>query len=391
MPARGSWRNEMWRQPVSGCVLLAVLLAGCTLPSREALLVLEDLAAGDAPSRLKKQTAPPARKTLAFHIENREYVADLYTPTDAEPAIALLLVPGVAEAGKDDPRLVAFAETFARVRFRVLVPDLPSLRTLQVSPANIGEIADAFLFLVSGRAFPAPATAGIGAFSYAVGPAILAADRPELRNAVDFVLGVGGYHDLKHVITFFTTGYFRVNDRWRYREPNRYGKWLFVLSNAGRLPHPNDRRLLRRMAERRIADPHAPIADLAASLHPEGRSVYELLINEDPKRAPQLIARLPSPLRAVVNELDLANKDLGRIRARLILVHGSGDDIIPYTESMALAAAFPPDQVDLYVVGGLGHVDLEPPGLYDLWRLWQAADAVLAIRDQTAGAERLPP
>lgn len=391
MPARGSWCNEIWRHPLSGCVLLAMLLAGCTLPSREALLVLEDLAAGDAPSRLKTRTAPPARKTLAFHVENRGYVADLYTPADAEPAIALLLVPGVAEAGKDDPRLVAFAETFARVRFRVLVPDLPSLRALQVSPANIGEITDAFRFLVSGRAFPAPATAGIGAFSYAVGPAILAADRPELRNAMDFVLGVGGYHDLEQVITFFTTGYFRVGNRWHYRKPNRYGKWLFVLSNAERLPHPDDRRLLRRIAERRIADPYAPVTDLAAGLHPEGRSVYELLINEDPKRAPQLIARLPSPLRTVVNELNLANKDLGRIRARLILVHGSGDDIIPYTESVALAAAFPPGQANLYVVGGLGHVDLTPLGLYDLWRLWQAADAVLALRDQTTNAGRLPP
>jgi len=57
---------------------------------------------------------------------------DLYsTPRPARAA--LLLVPGAAETGKDDPRLVRFARALAAHGFLVLVPDLPGPKALQVS------------------------------------------------------------------------------------------------------------------------------------------------------------------------------------------------------------------------------------------------------------------
>jgi hypothetical protein len=42
------------------------------------------------------------------------------------------------------------------------------------------------------------------AFSYAAGPAILAALEAEIRERTGFILAVGGYHDLGQVLTFFT-------------------------------------------------------------------------------------------------------------------------------------------------------------------------------------------
>ena len=54
---------------------------------------------------------------------------------------------------------------------------------------------------------------------------------------------IGGYYDVEAVLTFFTTGYFRdgPDGQWRHREPNAYGKWVFVRSNAARLASPEDR------------------------------------------------------------------------------------------------------------------------------------------------------
>ena len=48
----------------------------------------------------------------------------------------------------------------------------------------------------------------------------------------------------------------------------------------------------------------------------------------------------------------------------------------------ALAAAAPRDRVTLYLVDNLSHVDLDPGGLPDSYRLLAATYRLLALRDR---------
>ncbi len=360
-------------------LVLAVFLQGCSSRYYEAALVLADIAAGDQPSRLKRTVDPPARYEVTYPFQEAWGRGDLYRPARQTRA-ALLLVPGVAEAGKDDPRLVAFATTLARAGFVVLVPDLPNLRRLQVSAADAEELTAAFTWLVTDEERAPDGRAGMAAFSYAAGPVLLAALDEQIRTDVQFILSVGGYYDLPRVLTFFTTGYFRHGEQWHYLRPNDYGKWVFVAGNVHRLKNPEDRHIFRRLAERKLADPAASAEDLTEALGSEGRALMAFLDNSDPQRAKELLEELPEALSTEVAALNLANKDLTDLAARLILVHGLGDPLIPYVESVDLAAAVPEEQVRLFLVRGLNHVDVEP-GLPDRWRLWRAVSLLLAARD----------
>ncbi len=276
--------------------------------------------------------------------------------------------------------LVAFANTLARARFTVLVPDIANLRALQVRASDARGIADAVAYLASLDGVAAHGRLGIAAISYAVGPALIAALEPDVSERVRFVVAIGGYHDIEAVVTFFTTGYYRERPGapWRYREPNAYGKWVFVASNAGRVRDAADRATLDAIARRKLKDLDADVSDLAADLGAEGRAVSALLANTDPERVPALIAALPAGVRAEIAALNLALKDLGRLGARLILVHGRDDDIIPFTESRALAAAV--DGADLFVIDGFAHLDALPRGLGQL-QLWRAIYRLLEERD----------
>jgi len=371
------------------CLALAGLAAGCSARGIEALRILQDIAAGPAPSPYKESRPPPLRRAVAYRRRGIGYAGDLYRPGGGvAPAAALVLVPGAAPAGKDDPRLIAFAETWARARFLVLVPDLPNLRAQQVRPGDIAHIADAIAHLANHPERPRDGLLGVAAISYAVGPAILAALGDEARDRVGFVLGVGGYHDLGELVTFFTTGHFRAGPGapWRTMIPNVYGKWVFVAANAERLDDPHDRWALAEIARRKRRDPEADIAELSAGLGPEGRAVGALLENTDPARVPALIAALPAGIRADLAALDLARRDLAELRARLILVHGRDDSIIPYTESQRLAAAAPAGRAELFLVDSLAHVDLGVAGIADTLTLWDAIVRVLEQRDRAGGA-----
>ena len=364
------------------CIVL-ILWTACVPPWQgEAALFLEDLAVGNEDSRLKSRTPTPTLLSVEYEISGLRYQADLYRPGET-PLASIVLIPGAAQHGKDDSRLVAFATTLARVRFIVLVPDIPNLRDLKVRAEDSRTIRDAIIYLFSRPEFPTQGQTGIGAFSYAVGPAVLAALEPAVRERVNFVLSVGGYYDVEQVITFFTTGYYRYKNEWHFLEPNEYGKWVFVLSNVERLSDPSDKENFHKIAQRKMNNPNVAIDDLVIDLTAEASSILTLLQNQNPELVPSLIADLPTTIRADLGALNLSNKDLNHLRARLILLHGTDDDIIPYTESIALANAVAKDQAELFLIDGLAHVNVRPKKL-NKWAMLRAIDALLNVRKTQA-------
>jgi hypothetical protein len=55
--------------------------------------------------------------------------------------------------------------------------------------------------------------------------------------------------------------------------------------------------------------------------------------------------------------------------------------LIPYSESIALAAAAGPGRTHLFVIDSLVHVELTSGGIVDLWKLWRASYLLLRERD----------
>lgn len=355
---------------VAGALILWLGLA--TPRPVEAAWLLFELVAGRVPRIL------PA--SLIWRADGISYAGDLYgEPNESEAA--LLLVPGAAATGKDDPRLIRFARGLADHGFLVLVPDLPGPKALRVGSEDVTGIVQSAVHLATLQHGRGPL--GIAAISYAVGPAVLATLDPALRGKVNFLVGIGGYYDATDIITFFTTGYWREgpNQPWQKGQPNAYGKWVFVLANAPRLDDFADRERLGTIARAKLRNLDADIRPLETALGPEGRAVMALLDNRDPARVPDLIATLPPRVQNEIAALDLAGKDLSSLGAEAILIHGRDDRIIPYTESVALARAIGPD-AHLFLLDHLTHASLAAGTEADLVSFWEAILELLRIRDR---------
>lgn len=359
--------------------LALVLTAGCLrlrLGNSEAGLVLEDLVSRD--SRLRKTTAAPTVQPLPLGEHGQALRGDLYVPAGRVRA-GIVLVPGLAAAGKNDPRLVALAHTLARVDFLVLIPDIPGFRSYRMGTEDVEILVTAVQALDGVASMGAHVPLGIAAFSFAAGPALIASLQPRARQRVDFVVAIGGYQDLRRLIAYYTTGAYR-GDR-DVPTPYDTGKWIFALGISEKLPRDSDRRAIQSMARRAIhADPGAVVKPAAETLSPGGAALLELLTNTTRDRVPILLARLPESLRAEITALNPAEQPLGNLRAHLLLLHGRSDNIIPYTESIALAQSVPAGSADLFIIEGLAHVDLQPT--------WADVDVLLdmvnAVLDQRA-------
>jgi hypothetical protein len=373
-------RQDSKRDVARWTLLVVAALTACS-PQRtlEALWVLGDVQAGDSATYLKSHAPPPTRAPIRIGGAAGEMEADLYMP--GELALAgIVLVPGLAPKGRDDPRLVAFANTLARARFAVLVPDLPNMRRQLVTHRDAVLIADAAANLQEyGHGWPV----GLIAVSFAVGPAVLSLLEPTAHDRVAFVVAIGGYYDIQALITYVTTGYYRRagEHQWRHLEPNPYAPWVFLLINARRLDNANDRRMLMDIATRKLDDPKASVDDLSAALGPEGRAVYALMTNADPERTPELIGDLPAGVRAGIEALDLKRQPLCATTARFILIHDRNDRVIPVTQSEDFALALGEERAKIYIVASLSHADISPLGVFDAFDLLGATYTVLALRD----------
>ena len=390
MPERGradASRRGHGARAVGGLGLVSGIAAAALRPVRliRAARVLQDIQAGDGESSLKRTTPAPVVRQVAFDVAGVVRSGDLYGPATATEA-GIVLVPGAARLGKDDPRVRALATSFARAGIEVLVPEFPGFRGLRVCARDASVVSDGLVALSRHRAVCGSRKVGLVAVSYTVGPALLALLSPAAGAACHVVLAIGGYYDMEAAIAFFTTGCHRdpAEEDWRCRQPDPYAKWVFAISNAPFLDDPDDGAVLEAMARRRLDDPAADVSGLVAVLKGGGRAVRDLLENVDPDRVRGLIAALPPGVREQIAALSLKGRDLSVLHQKFIVVHGRDDPLLPESGSAELASALP--SAELFLLGSLHHVDPGPAGLMDKLRMLAAMNAFLSEACRTTPA-----
>jgi dienelactone hydrolase len=112
---------------------------------------------------------------------------------DRHPAI--MIVPGAAPRGNDEPTLRSFGLTLARAGYLVMLPEFPFLKEGRFDPAATRQLDAAF---AHARALPETRGLSVGAFGVSVGAGMMlvaAGREPALRDAA-FLAVLGGYYDL---------------------------------------------------------------------------------------------------------------------------------------------------------------------------------------------------
>lgn len=360
-PASGGSRNRRWLVASVALVVAAMLLA---LPLWDAILsglLMVEAFRPHRPGPVMWVTRSPQEVRVTFPGRQRMMEANLYVPAGGGRRAGVVLVHGVVEMGKDDPRMVWVARLLARSGFVVLVPDFLGFKSLRLRTSDIGEIADAALYLRSLRDRILPDRIGMIGFSYGAGPVLVAAADPLIEKHLKFVVSFGGYYDLVQVIKFVTTGYYQYREERGYSQPSDYTRWIFLRYNLDLLQNAADRAILARVSEERGWGSTQQSLDRLAGLTSEGQSVYRLLVNRDPEKVEGLVHQLAPSIREMIDQLS-PSRQLHRLAAYTIIVHSAPDPFIPHTESLALAEVLGREgKVRLEILRLFRHVQPELP------------------------------
>ncbi|OYW03182.1 MAG: hypothetical protein B7X11_03435, partial [Acidobacteria bacterium 37-65-4] len=262
----------------------------------------------------------------------------------------------------------------------VLAAPLPELRVNTIRPRSTDDIEDVAGWLAAQPDLAPTGRIGMVGVSFAGGLALVAAGRPALVGKLDLVAAIGGYGDLPRAMHYLCTG--ELPDG-RVQPPHDYGAAVILLA----------------------ALPHFVPADQVEPLH----QVVKLFLDAssydvtDPARSAALFSEartrgdaLPEPARTVMGWVN--NRDVKTVGPKLLpyieelggaaalsperspatmvpvfLLHGSHDNVIPYTETPALAAylrAHGNTRVTSLLTPLISHANAETsaPAL-EIWRL----------------------
>jgi hypothetical protein len=334
-----------------GSLPAAALIAAIVLARYGSALVLAlTLAAPSVGPWLGFRGPAPALEPVEIVVRGgRTLQADLYRPPTT-PSGALLLVHGLSPSGRRQPDLERLARALATDGQLVLVPEFAGLTAFRLSGREVDDVRSALLHL---RAL-SPERTGVAGFSFGAGPALLAAaTSPGLR----LVGAFGGYADLRNVITFITTGvHYHEGQRHAVRQ-EEYNRWKLLALLLAFVEAERERMLLQTIADRKLANPADDTGAVETQLGQEGRTVFNLVTNRKEEAIPRLLGDLPPRVSHALDSLSPLVV-MPRLAGRLLIAHGAGDESIPFTESLRLAAA---GRTRAVILGTFHHVGPASP------------------------------
>lgn len=252
-----------------------------------------------------------------------------------EGSPALIVVLGADPAPPDDPRVVRFVDSLARLGFVVLLPLSDELEAKLVTPVEIERLVQAALTLDSDQGVRSDRIAFVG-LSTGGSLSIVAAADERIADEVWFVLAIGPYFDAKALAASIVTRSIRTDDDVEPWEPEQIS--VDVLTKT-----------------------------LLARLSPVQR---ESLMGVELDRAEVILEGIDPELRLLMEGIS-PRSSIGNLSSSLYLLHDREDHFVPWTESDALAAVYEPTiyhRLDLFE-----HVEPEPGNLpvlaRDGWRL----------------------
>lgn len=294
---------------------------------------------------------------------NGEVPARLFTPAGDEKAPAVVLVHGIQHLGIEEPRLINFARAIAESGVAVMTPQLPGIDQYEISAGSIQTIGDAV------RAFSEQRggrKVGVIGMSFSGGLALIAAAQDAVQPHVAFVVAIGAHHDLSRVARFYATGEIERPDGTIIQHaPHEYGPLVIVFGSLEDFFNAKDIPVARETMRLLLYEDVAASRKKAQELSAEGQKLMqELFAHQQASLQPALLLNIQ---RSATRLAVLSPKDqLRDLRVPVLLLHGAGDDIIPYTESLWLEREIPPGMLKQSLITPLlSHVDLQEVSIRD--------------------------
>jgi dienelactone hydrolase len=296
---------------------------------------------------------------------------------------AMVLLHGVHHLGIEEPRLVSFSRSLAGTGVLVMTPELKDLADYHITSETIDLIGESAKIL-SAKMYDRPV--GMMGLSFAGGLALLAASRPEYEKAIGFVLAVGAHDDMGRVARFFAANTTENPDGTSASlQAHDYGVLVLAYSHLDHFFSPQDMAPAREALRLWLWEKNDDAVASARRLSPQGQTKFDQLVHHHEVLRPQImeeIERHSDEMKAVS-----PHGHMSQLKVPVYLLHGSGDSVIPASETLWLAKDVPASELKASLISpALIHVSMEETVPFS--QKWALVDFLSQVLDATAKLKR---
>jgi dienelactone hydrolase len=284
-------------------------------------------------ARTPAEAAPVIERDLVIAGRDGAIRARLYVPAGGAPRPGLVIAHGVHYQGIDERRLVPFARELSRAGRVVLTPELRDLADYRITRQGVEVISDAVSWLASQRELVSNERVGVLGFSFAGGLGLVAAEQPELAGKLEFVASVGGHHDLARVLGFFLSDSVATPSGVVERKAHEYGLVVLLYGELDHFVDEADRETMRDALRAWLhEDRAAAVARASQRTTASGERLFTLLQQGHLLELAPELERLLEQRKADLAALSPRGR-LRDVGVPVYLLHGSGDSVIPPSET----------------------------------------------------------
>jgi pimeloyl-ACP methyl ester carboxylesterase len=339
-----------------------------------------------------------ARETiLPMDREGRSARARLFVPEGRGPFPTWILLHGISRTGLEHPQLLRFARALASTGTLVIIPEVPEWVDLHLAPEATLPTVLAALNALEGLP-DAKAPYGLMGFSFGGPQALVVASHDQVAPHLAGVASFGGYCDLARTLLFQFLGEHEWEGERETLDPDPYGRWVVGANYLTVGPGFGDAEDVANALWQLAADagdtgaPSAsPMMDgykatLRGKLARERRWLFDLFAppagtTPDRAGAEAVVAALADAGRRLSPLMEPA-PFTARIRGPVDLIHGRGDVLIPYTESLRMRERMPEAaRANLTITRLFAHTHGErfpvTSAATELWRFLRALGGVV--------------
>ena len=309
--------------------------------------------------------------------------ARYYVPRGVSHPPGMVVCHGVHHLGIDEPRMMRFARAIASAGVVVLTPQLDDLADYRIDPEAVTTIGRAALAL---RTRVGRSGVGVLGLSFAGGLALLAAADADFARAIDFVVAVGAHDDLERVARFFVTDAIPEPDGSAFHiHAHDYGAVILVYNSVQSFFDPRDVPAAREALRLWLWEKFDDAREAGKKLSPAGQEQIGLVFDH---REDVLRPKIEAVIGQHTAEMERVSphEHLDGLRAKVFLLHGAGDTVIPASETHWLAHDVPHGALERMCVSkAIVHVDLEgTPTWAERWDIVHLLAGVVEAADDEA-------
>lgn len=270
------------------------------------------------------------RKEMLLILKHCLIQVDHYQPQTSYRG-TLVVVHGMSPKGKDDPRIIALCSALSQVGFRVLAPEIASIKALKIDAAQINELAEVFRSIAEDCTLTPTGKLGVLAPSFSGALSLAAASRPEVNDAIEVICAIGAFTQVDTVMSYLLQA----------QDADPYGRFI-ALKKIIPLIYPDDY-LIQGALDAAIDDNlnERDMDDLNNALNtylqnipqPDRQDIVRLF--QDAQYRESLFARSKGILSDELAAIDVMQNIEG-LKARVFLLHGRDDNVIPCEQSERL-------------------------------------------------------